>query len=203
MALFEVARIYRGVGDDLPLERWHVAGIADGGFAEAKWAVEQVYTALGIEPSYERTTEPYLHPGKAARTTEGWLGELHPAQLDGVWGAFELDLDALAEAAPQVVAFEPVSPYPEVRQDLAFVIDEEVSAAELLAAIREAAGELLRELEVFDEYRGEQIGEGKRSLAFRLAFGSPEATLTDEDVAPVRASIVDAVSTRFDAVLRA
>ncbi|MFL5915537.1 MAG: phenylalanine--tRNA ligase subunit beta [Gaiellaceae bacterium] len=203
VALFEVARIYRGAGDDLPVERWHVAGIADGGFAEAKWAVEQVYTALGIEPSYERTTELYLHPGKAARTTEGWLGELHPEQLDGVWGAFELDLDALAEAAPQVVAFEPVSPYPEVRQDLAFVIDEEVSAAELLAAIREAAGELLRELEVFDEYRGEQIGEGKRSLAFRLAFGSPEGTLTDEDVAPLRASIVDAVSNRFDAVLRA
>jgi phenylalanyl-tRNA synthetase beta chain len=90
-----------------------------------------------------------------------------------------------------------------VRQDLAFVIDEKVSAAELLAAIREAAGELLRELEVFDEYRGEQIGEGKRSLAFRLAFGSPEGTLTDEDVAPVRASIVDAVSSRFAAVLRA
>ena len=203
VALFEVARTYRGVGDDLPLERWHVAGIADGGFAEAKWAVEQVYSALGLEPSYERTTEPYLHPGKAARTAEGWLGELHPAVLDGVWGAFELDLDALAEEAPRVVAFEPVSPYPEVRQDLAFVIDEEVSAAELLAAIREAAGEILRELEVFDEYRGEQIGEGKRSLAFRLAFGSPEGTLTDEDVAPVRASIVDAVSTRFGAVLRA
>jgi phenylalanyl-tRNA synthetase beta chain len=203
VALFEVARVYSDVGADLPYERWHVAGIADGGFAEAKWGVEQIYSALGVEPSYERTTEAYLHPGKAARTTEGWLGELHPAQLDGVWGAFELDLDALAEAAPQVVAFEPVSPYPEVRQDLAFVIDEEVSAAELLATIREAAGELLQALEVFDEYRGEQIGEGKRSLAFRLAFGSLDGTLTDEDVAPVRASIVDALATRFDAVLRA
>jgi phenylalanyl-tRNA synthetase beta chain len=203
VALFEVARVYHDVGTDLPRERWHVAGIADGGFAEAKWAVEQIYSALGVEPSYERTSEPYLHPGKAAQTTEGWLGELHPAVLDGVWSAFELDLDALADAAPQVVAFEPVSPYPEVRQDLAFVVDEDVSAAELLAAIREAAGELLRELEVFDEYRGEQTGEGKRSLAFRLAFGSSEGTLTDEDVAPVRASIVDALATRFDAVLRA
>ena len=203
VALFEVARVYRDVGAELPEERWHVAGIADGGFAEAKWAVEQIYSALGIEPAYERTSEPYLHPGKAARTTEGWLGELHPAQLDGVWGAFELDLDALAEAAPHVVAFEEVSPYPEVRQDLAFVIADDVPATEVLAAIREAAGGLLRELEVFDEYRGEQIGEGKRSLAFRLAFGSLEGTLTDEDVAPVRASIVDALATRFDAVLRA
>jgi phenylalanyl-tRNA synthetase beta chain len=203
VALFEVARVYRDVGEALPQERWHVAGIADGGFAEAKWAVEQIYSALGIEPSYERTIEPYLHPGKAARTAEGWLGELHPALLDGVWGAFELDLDALAAAAPEVVAFEEVSPYPEVRQDLAFVVDEDVPAAEVLAAIREAAGELLREAEVFDEYRGEQTGEGKRSLAFRLAFGSMEGTLTDEDVAPVRASIVDALATRFGAVLRA
>jgi phenylalanyl-tRNA synthetase beta chain len=203
VALFEVARVYRDVGEPLPQERWHVSGIADGGFAEAKWAVEQIYSALGLDPVYERTSAPFLHPGKSARTAEGWLGELHPALLDGLWGAFELDLDALADSAPEVVAFDPVSPYPEVRQDLAFVVDEEVSAAELLAAIREAAGELLRELEVFDEYRGEQIGEGKRSLAFRLAFGSPEGTLTDEDVAPVRASIVDALASRFDAVLRA
>jgi phenylalanyl-tRNA synthetase beta chain len=203
VALFEVARVYRDIGADLPEEHWHVAGIADGGFAEAKWAVEQVYSALGVEAAYERTSEAFLHPGKAARTAEGWLGELHPALLDGLWSAFELDLDALAEAAPHVVAFEPVSPYPELRQDLAFVVDETVSAAEVLAAIREAAGELLRELEVFDEYRGEQIGEGKRSLAFRLAFGSPEGTLTDEDVAPLRASIVDALARRFGAVLRA
>jgi len=204
VALFEVARVYRASGDGLPVERWHVAGIADGGFAEAKWAVEQIYSALGIEPSYERTGESYLHPGKAARTAEGWLGELHPALLDGEWGAFELDLEALAEAAPRVVAFAEVSPYPEVRQDLAFTVDDEVPASELLAAIREAAGELLRRLEVFDEYRNpETIGEGKRSVAFRLAFGSPEGTLTDEDVAPVRASIVDALASRFGAVLRA
>jgi phenylalanyl-tRNA synthetase beta chain len=203
VALFEVARVYRDVGAALPEERWHVAGIADGGFAEAKWAVEQIYSALGAEPSYAVANAPYLHPGKAAQTAEGWLGELHPALLDGVWGAFELDLDALAAAGPQAATFEEVSPYPEVRQDLAFVIAEDVPAAEVLAAIREAAGELLRRLEVFDEYRGDQTGEGKRSLAFRLAFGSPEGTLTDEDVAPLRASIVDALATRFGAVLRA
>jgi phenylalanyl-tRNA synthetase beta chain len=204
VALFEIARVYRDVGAGLPEEHWHVAGVADGGFADARWAVEQIYSALGIEPAYERTNTPFLHPGKAARTAEGWLGELHPALLEGLWGAFELDLDALAEAAPQVVGFEEVSPYPEVRQDLAFVVDEEVPAAEILAAIREAAGELLRELEVFDEYRNpETIGEGKRSLAFRLAFGSLEGTLTDQDVAPVRASIVDALATRFGAELRA
>ena len=185
VALFEVARVYRASGADLPEEHWHVAGIADGGFAEAKWAVEQIYSALGIEPSYERTSEPYLHPGKAARTAEGWLGELHPALLDGDWGAFELDLDALAEAAPQVVAFAEVSPYPEVRQDLAFTVDEEVPASELLAAIREAAGELLRETrglrrvpEPGDDRRGEAVARvpARLRLARRDADGRGRRT---------------------------
>jgi phenylalanyl-tRNA synthetase beta chain len=199
VALFEIARVYPQVGR----EPWHVAGIVDGGLAPAKWAVEQVYAALAIEPRYERASEPFLHPGKAARTAEGWLGELHPQELEGVWGAFELDLDELARAAPEGIRYVEVSPYPEVRQDFAFVVDEEVPAAELVVAIREAGGELLREVEVFDEYRGPQIGEGKRSLAFRAAFGSLERTLADEDVAPVRTAIVDALASRFGAVLRA
>ncbi|HZT54274.1 MAG TPA: phenylalanine--tRNA ligase subunit beta [Gaiellaceae bacterium] len=204
VALFEIARVYRAAGGALPDERWHVAGIADGGFAEAKWAVEQVYAALGLELVCERTSEAFLHPGKAARTAEGWFGELHPTLLEGTWGAFELDLDALAAAWPEVVPYAEISPYPEVRQDLAFVVAEEVPAAELLAAIRDAAGGLLQRVEVFDEYRDpEKLGEGKRSLAFRLAFGSRERTLTDAEVAPLRAAIVDALASRFGAALRA
>jgi phenylalanyl-tRNA synthetase beta chain len=202
VALFEIARTYR-TGGKLPDERWHVAGVVDGGFAAAKWAVEQLYAALKVEPVVERTTEPLLHPGKAARTGEGWVGELHPSVLDGVWGAFELDLDALVERAPEVVAFEEVSPYPEVRQDLAFVVDANVPAAELLEAIREAGAPELRSVSVFDEYRGEQIGEGKKSLAFRTAYGSQERTLTDEEATAVRGRIVEALGKRFGAELRA
>jgi phenylalanyl-tRNA synthetase beta chain len=202
VALFEIARTYHR-GGELPDERWHVAGVVDGGFAAAKWAVEQLYAALKIEPSVERTSEPLLHPGKAARTAEGWVGEVHPSVLDGVWGAFELDLDALVERAPAVVAFEEVSPYPEVRQDLAFVVDAGVPAAELLAAMREAGAPELVSASVFDEYRGEQIGAGKKSLAFRTAYGSLERTLTDEEAAAVRTRIVDALGKRFGAELRA
>jgi phenylalanyl-tRNA synthetase beta chain len=201
VALFEIARTYRA-GEELPDERWDVAGIVDGGLADAKWAVEQLYGALKLEPSYERAAEPFLHPGRSARTREGWVGELHPGLLEGMWGAFELDLDALVAAAPEAVEFEEVSPYPEVRQDLAFVVGAEVPAAALLAAIREAAGPELRSLAVFDEYRGEQIGEGKRSLAFRVAFGSPERTLTDEEAGELRSRIVAALGDRFGAILR-
>jgi phenylalanyl-tRNA synthetase beta chain len=203
IALFEIARVYFARRRELPRERWHVAGVVEGGFADAKWAVEQLYGALKVEPAYERADEPFLHPGKAARTAEGWVGELHPALLEGTWGAFELDLDSLVAAAPEAVAYREVSPFPEVRQDLAFVVDEETPAAALTAAMRDAAGPELRAVEVFDEYRGEQVGAGKRSLAFRVAFGSPERTLTDEDVAPVRARIVDALADRFGAILRA
>ena len=203
IALFEVARVYRSRENDLPEERWHVAGIVEGGLADAKWAVEQLYGALKIEPAYERAAEPPLHPGKSARTAEGWVGELHPSLLDGAWGGFELDLDALVAAAPEAVEFEEVSPFPEVRQDLAFVVDEDVPAAALASLMRKAAGSELRSLSVFDEYRGEQIGAGKRSLAFRVAFGSPERTLTDEEAAVLRGRIVDALAQQFGAVLRA
>jgi phenylalanyl-tRNA synthetase beta chain len=202
IALFEIARTYRAAGE-LPDERWHVAGIVDGGFAEAKWAVEQLYAALRLTPTYDRASEPFLHPGKAACTAEGWVGELHPSVLDGTWGAFELDLDALAERSGESFEYQEVSPYPEVRQDLAFVVDDDVPAAALVAAIREAAGAELRLVAPFDEYRGEQIGAGKRSLAFSVAFGSPERTLTDEDAASLRTRIVDALAARFGAVLRA
>jgi phenylalanyl-tRNA synthetase beta chain len=203
IALFEIARVYLRGDGALPVERWHVSGIVEGGFAEAKWAAEQLYAALKLEPALERATEAFLHPGKAARTAEGWLGELHPSVLDGVWGAFELDLDALVAAAPESVAYEEVSPFPEVRQDLAFVVDEDVPAAALVAAMRAAAGPELHDVRAFDEYRGGQIGDGKRSLAFRVAFGSPERTLTDEDAAALRGKIVDALATQFGAVLRA
>jgi phenylalanyl-tRNA synthetase beta chain len=197
IALFEIARVY------LNEERKHAAGVVEGGLAEAKWAVEQIYAALKLEPAYGRTSEPFLHPGKAARTAEGWVGELHPLELDGVWGAFELDLDALAAAAPEVVHAAQVSPYPELRQDLAFAVDEDVPAAALAEAIREAAGPELVDVSVFDEYRGGQIGAGKRSLAFRVAFGAPDRTLTDDGAAAIRARIVAALRDRYGAELRA
>jgi phenylalanyl-tRNA synthetase beta chain len=201
VALFEVARTYRAAGA-LPEERWHVAGIVDGGIADAKWAVEQLYRALKLEPEVERGAEPFLHPGKAARTRDGWFGELHPSLLDGAWGAFELDLDALVERLPAAVRFTAISPYPEVRQDLAFVVDEETPAAALVSAIQESGAPELTTVEVFDEYRGGQIPPGRKSLAFRVAFGSHERTLTDDEASAVRSRIVAALADRLGAELR-
>jgi phenylalanyl-tRNA synthetase beta chain len=202
VALFEIARVYLPSGEDLPIERWRVAGVLEGEYADAKGVLDTLVEALHVELAIERGDHPLLHPGKTGRFPQGWVGELHPAVGRG-WAAFELDLGELEAALPERILYRDVVSFPSVRQDLAFVVDEDVPASEILAAIREAGGELLREVEVFDEYRGPQTGEGKRSLAFRLAFGSLERTLTDDDVTPVRAAIAAAVEQRFGATLRA
>jgi phenylalanyl-tRNA synthetase beta chain len=204
VALFEIARVYLPEGEpELPDEKTHVAGIVDGGWPRAKGIVDALYATLKAEPSFDRTEDDLLHPGKSASTASGILGELHPAVLDGVWGVFELDLAALLEEVPGEVRYRDVVSFPAVRQDLAFAVPEEVSAAELAAAAREAAGPELREMRPFDVYRGEQAGKGRKSIAFTVSFQSAERTLTDEDAAALRDRIVQALRERFAAELRA
>ena len=203
VALYEVARVYLPRGDELPDEQTHVAAIVEGGWPRAKGIVDTLYAALKAEPRFERGEHELLHPGKSARTAAGVVGELHPAVLDGVWGAFELDLARLLEASHEEVRYQDVVSFPAVRQDLAFVVPEEVPAADLVAAAREAVGAELREMRPFDVYRGEQVGAGRKSVAFAVSFQSTERTLTDEDAAALRERIVEALKTRFGAELRA
>jgi phenylalanyl-tRNA synthetase beta chain len=203
IALFEIARVYFPA-DELPDEHLHVAGIVEGGWSRAKGIVEALYSALKAEPVFERTEHDLLHPGKAASVSAaGIVGELHPAVADGLWGAFELDLAELQAAANDEVRFADVISYPAVRQDLAFAVAEDVSAGELVETAHEAAGPELREMRPFDVYRGGQVEPGKKSIAFAVAFQSPERTLSDEDAAALRAKIVDALAERFGAELRA
>jgi phenylalanyl-tRNA synthetase beta chain len=202
IALFEIARVYLE-GSELPEERLRVAGIVEGGFPRAKGAVEALYRALKAELAVERTEHPLFHPGKAARTDAGVLGEIHPAVLEGEWGGFELDLEPLFAASREPVAYEDVITFPLVRQDIAVTVPEDVEAGSLVAAAREAGGAELREARVFDVYRGGQVGEGRKSVALRLAFQSPERTLSDDDAAEIRGRIVSALAERFGAELRA
>jgi phenylalanyl-tRNA synthetase beta chain len=202
IALFELARVYLR-GGELPDEHVRVAGIVEGGFTRVKGVVETLFRALKAEPTWERAEDPILHPGKASRTAAGLVGELHPAALEGEWGVFELDLAELFAAARDPVVYEDVISFPLVRQDIAVAVAEDVEAGALVAAAREAAGPELREARVFDVYHGEQLGEGRKSVALRLAFQSPERTLSDDDAAELRARIVAALGERFGAELRA
>jgi phenylalanyl-tRNA synthetase beta chain len=202
VALFEIARVYLPQSGGLPDEPWRVAGIVEGGFFRVKGIVETLNAALHVEAAYKPATELFLRPGRAARTGTGWLGELHPTLLEG-WSAFELDLTTLFERTPDVVAYEDVITFPPVKEDLAFAVDEGAAAGALIAAAREAAGPELRSMRVFDVYRGEQVGPGRKSIAFSVTYQSPERTLSDEDASGLRARIVEALRTRFDAELRA
>ena len=203
IALFEIARVFLPDGGELPNERVRVAGIAEGGFLHVKGVVEALYAALKAEPTFERDESPLLHPGKTARTQAGLVGELHPRLLEGTWGAFELDLGELFAASREPVTYEDVITYPPVRQDVAVAVPEEVAVGDLVAAARAAAGPELREIRVFDVYRGEQVGEGRKSVAFAVAYQSAEGTLSEEHATSLRDRIVAALAEQFGAELRA
>ncbi len=203
VALFEIARVYLPSGSQLPDEHWRVAAIAAGGYAEIKGVAEALYSALGLGLRVERGSQPLLHPGKAATTQAGWLGELHPSLLEGIWGVFELDLATLFAGVPERIVYEDVITYPAVLQDIAVTVDEDVEVGSLVDAAREAAGTLLREARVFDVYRGDQVGAGRKSVAIHFAFQSPERTLTEEEATTARERIVAALAERFSAELRA
>ena len=180
----------------------HAAGIVEGGWWRAKGIVEALYAALKVEPVFERTADERLHPGKAASVGAGIVGELHPGVLEGVWGVFELDLARLLEATTEL-RYADVITYPAVRQDLAFAVPDEVAAGDLVAAAQVAAGPELRTMRAFDVYHGDQVGEGRKSIAFAVSFQSSERTLSDEDAAALREKIVQALEKQFGAELRA
>ncbi len=202
IALFELARVYLPSGEALPEERWRVGGIVEGGFAAARGAVEVLYDTLHLDLRTVRTTLPFLHPGKAASTSSGWLGELHPALLDGTWGVFELDLAELAAPIPERILYDDVITFPPLRQDIAVVIAEEVEAAALVDAALDAGAPELREARVFDVYRGDQVGEGRKSVAIHLSLQMTDRTLSDDDAVVVRERVVTALAERFGAELR-
>jgi phenylalanyl-tRNA synthetase beta chain len=211
VALFESAHVYRVAGPlssngDQPergttpaAERHNLAAYVTADFFALKAVLGAVLDIVGVEWWVEPGERPFLHPGRTATVLAGderklgWIGELHPLvarawDLDG-GTAFEIDFDLLAEIAPQVRPYAAVSTFPAVIQDIAVVVSEDVSAAEVEAAVRQGAGDLLERLSLFDVYRGEQLGEGNKSLALRLEFRAPDRTLTDEEVAERRAAV--------------
>jgi phenylalanyl-tRNA synthetase beta chain len=212
------APLREGSGDSSPAgatpapERHHLAVLLSGDdpggwrtppaptdFHAVKAVMEAVLAAARVPARVEPAERPYLHPGRAASVVAGngreigWVGEVHPSVSAG-WdvdsaAAFELDADSLAELWPGPAAFRDLTSFPAVIQDVAVVVPEEVPAADVEAAVRAGAGELLDSARLFDVYRGEQVGAGSKSLALRLEFRAPDRTLTDEDVAAPRAGI--------------
>ena len=215
----------------LPDQPMHVAGILTGNAVDSGWmgdrravdwsdaveAVQRICDRIGAkltldQPKAEDVPAQW-HPGRAARvmagdTFVGMVGELHPHVNEALGfpahsAAFELNLTALfATLSGKPVQAKPISTFPPVKQDLAFTVSTDVTAAELEKTIVEAAGNSLESIDLFDVYTGDQLGEGLKSLAYAVTFRAEDKTLTSEDSEAIRKRIVDAAA-KLGAQLRA
>jgi phenylalanyl-tRNA synthetase beta chain len=231
VAIFEIGAVYLPVeGQTLPDEPLRLGMVMTGprerrswlagqdstpmGFYDLKGVVETLLTGLGLEGAFKQGTHPTFHPGRCAQVSigdavVGVMGELHPL----VRQAFDLpaqpvcvlefDLEALLAQVAKVRTMQPIPRFPSVSQDLAVVVDEGLSAQKVQEAIVEASGSLLRRVELFDLYRGEQIPPGKKSLAYSLTYQAEDRTLTDAEVAQVQECIVQHLAKELGAELRA
>ena len=218
-ALFEIAKTYHPKSlplTELPEEREKlVIGMygADADYFALKGVLEGLFAALHVKAGYSRSALPFLHPGRGADITVkgknvGYLGEIHPDVAEEYGAdvrlyAAELDLDALAPECGGTVQFAEFSKYPPVERDLAVVVAEDIPAGELVKAVENAGAAHLSGAEVFDVYRGAQVGEGMKSVAMNFAFASVERTLTDDEIAAEMALILAALETAFGAKIRA
>jgi phenylalanyl-tRNA synthetase beta chain len=229
LKLFETGKIFLPApGDILPDEKMYVCAAATGlsrridwkgtptevDFFNLKGVAEKVIESMGLEGMQAaKAAHEGFHPGMCADITVGdktigKIGEIHPAtleryEIDQKVFLFEIDLDA-AETGPKAEGrYEKFSRYPHAERDLAVVVDQEVEAAAVSAAIWRSGGDTLRDITLFDVYKGTQVGDRKKSLAFGLRFQSDERTLTDEEIAAASDTIVKILEERFDAKLRA
>ena len=231
MALFEIGPEFipeEGEGG-LPLERTRLAVVLTGPRTEPHWQggraepydfydlkgiLEAVLAELHLEEvRFEPAADPRFHPGKCAQVLAadcplGVLGEIHPLVKENyslpstplVMGEFQLD--PLRDLVDPLYELRPIPDQPPVLEDLAVVVDEELSAAEVAEWIRKAGGELLSAVRLFDVYHGEQVEEGKKSLAYNLVYQHPEKTLTDEEVHEIRERILERLEEEAGAYLR-
>jgi phenylalanyl-tRNA synthetase beta chain len=228
LRLFEAGAVYLPDGDaQLPREPYHLGALLSGAarttswrdsapptvdFFAAKGVLAGLLATLRVPWAVSRATEPFLHPGQSARievggAAVGWVGVIHPLvaaewDLRDTVAGFELDLDAVPE--PPTPVYREVSGFPDVREDIAVVVSEDLGAAQVIKVIRAAAGPLLKDAAVFDVYRDpDKLGEGNVSLAVRLTYSAPDRTLTDEEVAERRGAIANALQDQLGGRIRA
>ncbi len=163
-----------------------------------------------VKLTFKKSEKPILHPGKSASLTQnghtiGYIGELHP-QLCQKYGLpsvpiiFELDLDPLL--ATRIAQYQELSKFPNVRRDIAVVIDDHISAQEMIDSLYSSAPASVRDIQLFDQYRGENVGIGKKSLAFRVVMNDTEKTLTEEEIEKIDQSLKQTLVSLHQAQLR-
>ncbi|MED4753835.1 phenylalanine--tRNA ligase subunit beta [Brevibacillus choshinensis] len=230
VAIFELGRVFLSTEDklsQLPEERLYVGGAVTGqwvpqnwmgakqpvDFYQAKGIVESLLARLGIQNvQYNAVADLNgMHPGRTAEvsagdTRLGYVGQIHPGtekayDLSETY-VFQLDVAKLIEVAAGVGFYNQLPKFPAVTRDLALVVDRTVPAGALEATIRQAAGDLLESLTLFDVYTGERIGQDKKSMAFALVLRNSERTLQDEEIQQVTHAVIEALKSDTGAELR-
>ena len=214
MRIFEIARVFAKGSDGLFAQNERIGGLWCGAAMPEQWGektrnadfydikddVENLLKNSKIE--FVKTAHPALHPGRAAEIVSdgrviGFVGELHPKwlqkyDLPQAPLVFEVDMDVVLQR--EKTRYQPVSKFQAVRRDLAFVLPENVSYAELESSLKTVSSPLVQEIALFDVYRGTGLPEGMKSMAVKVLLQDMENTLTDEAVEPVMAKLVDAAA---------
>lgn len=229
LAMFEIGPIFEPVKNDLPREQsklaivmtglrestaWDVKNSAGLDFYDLKGRIELLLSGLRFTDVVYAPTDSvnYLHPGKAAEVkvngqTVGLFGELHPLVKEkyelgeSPMLVAEFDLESLRAVTP-TYGITPVPEYPPVLEDIALIVDEAVPASRMEALIRQTGGKSVTDVRLFDVYRGNQIGEGKKSLAYNLTYQASDKTMTDAEAAAIRNKIVKRLEQEVGAKLR-
>jgi phenylalanyl-tRNA synthetase beta chain len=200
------------------LPGWQPADLAPMDFFDLKGILSALLDGLHLpEIRYENGEAPSFHPGKCSRILSGGkqigvFGELHPlVRRNFDWPvafagfpvlAADLDLEVLLALVPERHLTAAPPAFPPVLEDLAVVVDEGIAAGRVAELIRQTGGKVLTEVRLFDVYRGEKIGAGKKSLAYSLTYQAPDKTLSDKDVAGIRTRILRKLEQELGAVLR-
>ena len=229
LALFELRPVFHPVDqEELPREGLRLTAVRCGRREPEGWAQDQqtvdFFDLKGVLENLLETfrisdvvwdagrSEPFLHPGKSCTLLSGerilgTLGEIHPKVLesydiDTPLYLFDLDFEALSDVSGAFGGFKPLSRFPDVYRDSAFLLDEEVSAKQVFDVLSEAKSRYVEDVILFDLYRGPGIPDGKKSLAIRVRYRSVEKTLTDEEINAVHGKMVDALGKKLGAEIR-
>ncbi len=226
--LFEIAKVFTDTGESLPLEELRLGGVFykekapslwkedAGGFYIAKGALESVFEELKIKDySFEPSSEPFLHGGQAADIHisghyVGYLGVMGPEIAEKLdlkkqkpeIVLFELNLDVLMGLVPDSVQYSPVPKYPSMERDIAIIIDEVIPSSRIRKIINTFPSELIEHVSVFDYFKGGNIPEGKKSLAYSIVYRSKDRTLREEEIEKLHSSLVNYIIKKTSGELR-
>jgi len=227
--LFEIANVFQNrSAQTQPLETRRMAGLISGLRSEPQWslppehvdffdvkgAVETLFDALHIKASRYKpgSDEPFLHPNRSqtiylADGLVGSFGEVHPDvcdrfDIDATAFVFDFDLSIIAKHFTDKPRFDQFSRYPAIFRDIALIVDESLAYDNIIETIRAFKNSLITDCHVFDCYRGKNIPSGKKSIALRVKFQSPQRTLTDDEVNRIHVKLLDAIARATGAELR-